>query len=353
MKKNFTNDFEVVVHIGLEKTGTTSIQQTLSANSASLAACGVYFDTFFSSSAPGSAGNSVGLVLAAQSSQRRAWRRGSPWHAESSFEAYEYLGPSGSLCSSSPLKKIIFSAEHLSSQLTEISEIRKLADFLRSLSSQVKVISYVRRPDLFINSLINEFVKAGGTFNLSRQDDLVQKVIDGGKARFCNTLLNYIDVFGVENVILRRFDKGYLHNEDVVDDFFRTCGITAALHNRPKLANSSYSREALYVYSLLTDVFSVTGSPTVKAAKREVLKHGKGRANFITREQSEKLLRSLEPQAAQLEAIIGREIYDRSCADLPIKRTLPRVEEILRLARLPLIQSELEVFFGFHSVDEL
>lgn len=323
---------EVVVHIGLEKTGTTSIQQTLKANSAGLARIGVHFDCHFASSAPGSSGNSVGLVLAAQTPQRRRWRDNSRWQARTSFRDYAYEGalPFDSV------RKIVFSAEHLSSQLTEPEEIARLADFLRGLGQRVTVLAYVRRPDQFVHSLTNEYVKAGGTFTLSRQEDILKRIVAGGKVNFARTLLHYVEVFGPENVLIRRFDRALLHKGDVVDDFFAALGLTGGLVQRPKMANSSQSREALYLHSLLTDMARSAGaSAEIRTAQRALLRHGKGSAHFLTRAEAQTLMGALEPETRALEQAMGLALYDRDLSQLPERREPIRPAELHRLAQIP------------------
>lgn len=333
-----SDEREVVVHIGLEKTGTTSIQQTLKANSASLARIGIHFDCHFASSAPGSSGNSVGLVLAAQTPQRQRWRDNSRWQAHASFQDYAYGGP----LPFDAVRKIVFSAEHLSSQLTEPDEIARLATFLRTLGERVTILAYVRRPDQFVHSLTNEYIKAGGTFTLSRQEDILKRIVAGGKVHFARTLLSYVEVFGKDNVRIKRFDRKLLHNGDVVDDFFAELGMSRALTTRLKVANSSQSREALYLHSLLTDMGRSAGySSEIKTAQRVLLKHGKGSANFLTRAEAQELMRSLEPETRALESAVGFTLYDRDYSQFPKRRVPIRVEELHRLAQIPEVELAL------------
>lgn len=332
---------EVVVHIGLEKTGTTSIQQTLKANSASLAKIGTHFDCHFASNAPGSSGNSVGLVLAAQTQKRRRWRTNSQWNVRDSFKDYVYDG----LASYNEVTKIVFSAEHLSSQLTETDEIERLAAFLRGLSEKVTIIAYVRRPDQFVHSLTNEYIKAGGTFTLSRQGDILEKIVAGGKINFARVLLRYIEVFGRENVRIRRFDRKLLRNGDVVDDFFAALDISEALTKRPKTANSSHSREALYLHSVLTDIGRNAGyPPEIREAQRMLLKVGKGSANFLIRAEAEKLMERMDPETRALENVLGFALYDRDFSQLPDKREPVQTEELHRLAQIPEVKSALKKY---------
>lgn len=332
---------EAVVHIGLEKTGTTSIQQALKVNSASLAEIGTHFDCHFASSAPGSSGNSVGLVLAAQTQERRRWRSNSQWHVRDSFQEYAYEG----LVPHAKVTKIVFSAEHLSSQLTETDEIERLSDFLRSLAEKVTILAYVRRPDQFVHSLTNEYIKAGGTFTLSRQDDILEKIVAGGKINFARVLMKYVEIFGRDNIYIKRFDRKFLRNGDVVDDFFATLDISQALTKRPNEANSSQSREALYLYSVLTDIGrNLENSLEIKKAQRVLLKLGKGSANFLTRTEAQKLMEHLEPETRALESVLGFALYSRDFSQLPEKRESIRFGELHRLAQIPEVAVALKKY---------
>lgn len=150
----------LILHIGIEKTGTTTIQEFLHLNRDLLPNNGVYF--------PKSIGVRNHRPLASWclpdnrddiylrmnnltgSHERKAWKVAFIENFEMELNS---LKPE--------IKQVIISSEHFCSLLNKPSEIETLKGMLDKWFSNIKVIVYLRRQDLLAVSLFNTAMKAG------------------------------------------------------------------------------------------------------------------------------------------------------------------------------------------------
>ncbi len=141
--------------------------------------------------------------------------------------------------SSSTLETIIMSAEAL--PLVDKAGIQRLKDFLDPLFDEIRVIGYVRPPVSFKISIFQEMVKGGR----SKLD--LEKI----KLNYRHKFEKFDQVFGRENVILRKFDPASFAHGCTVSDFFATIGLAPPNRSSIKRANESMSQGAcgiLYAY---------------------------------------------------------------------------------------------------------
>lgn len=134
-------------------------------------------------------------------------------------------------------RTIILSAE-MASVLDE-SGVIAMRDFLAARCDEVKVLGYVRAPFGFKNSIFQEQVKHGkGSLRLAGP---------GYRSRF----EKYDRAFGPENVMLRVFDPSTFPGRCVVSDFCEQIGVSKIDSSKVQRVNESLCREAcgmLYAY---------------------------------------------------------------------------------------------------------
>ncbi len=221
------------LHIGMHKTGTTSLQSTL---------------------------KKIG--------GRPAWKyiciggslhMNTPFHAMFATDPFKYhwfakqgISPEdlrekgarlrerlAAAISQTRRQTIIMSAEAL--PLIDADGIARLKDFLDPLFDEVRVIGYVRPPVSFKISIFQEMVKGGrGKFEI---DDI--------RCNYRRKFEKFDKVFGRENVVLRKFDPGSFADGCTVSDFFAAVGLKAPDRAKIVRANESLSRAAcgiLYAY---------------------------------------------------------------------------------------------------------
>lgn len=246
---------KVLLHIGSEKTGTTSIQHWAAANRGPLAARGILYPA-----APGGrAGarpepNHVGLALAVSERARRPDLLGMLGLPDAAAAAAfgrrmerrlaEEIGAAG--CGT-----LLLSNEHLSSRLrdeAEVAALRALVERAAGKAVEWHVVLYHRRQDEMIQGIHAMRVLHGAAepFRLAaRANDprLDPRAILG----------HYVRVFGEAAVTVRVFDRARLVGGDVVADLFSLLHVDPrdAGFAQPPRANVSLGGAALELLRLL------------------------------------------------------------------------------------------------------
>jgi hypothetical protein len=238
---------EIFLHIGTEKTGTTSIQLFLDANHQTLNSLGFGY--------PKSLGGARQILLPAyaRGSARRAGKGferlasaklgGNVFHGER-MRIAETLAEE--LAAYDPhIKKVILSSEYLHSRLQDPEELSRIEDLLAPLAHRVTVVAYVRRQDRVARSLASTYAKG---------DD--QRAYEVFRPVNPDNLPRYFDYFRLfeeyqkfvqpDKILVRVFDKRLWKNNDLISDFLSTIGIPSdADFTRLPQANSSLSPKAI------------------------------------------------------------------------------------------------------------
>ena len=152
---------KALIHIGTEKTGTTSIQDFLHINRQALIQHGVAY-----LKSPGLTNHrklpifcmrddrvddyviELGIV---NKEARMRWKR------EFKKELHDELD-----CLSSKISSVIISSEHFHSRLCYESEVRALKEMLQKHFSEIRIIVYLRRQDKLAVSSYSTYCKCGG-----------------------------------------------------------------------------------------------------------------------------------------------------------------------------------------------
>lgn len=299
----------VLLHIGSEKTGTTSIQHWAAANRAALAARGILYPA-----APGERPdprpdpNHVGLALAVSERARRPdllGMLGLPDAAAAGAFAARMERRLAEEIAASGCGTLLLSNEHLSSRLREEHEVAALRALLERAVGAVgewRVVLYHRRQDEMIQSLHAMAVLHGATqpFRLAaRANDarLDPRPILGHYAR----------VFGEEAVMVRAFDRARLVRGDAVADLLSLLGVDAAdaAFAQPPRANVSLGGAALELLRLL--------NAHVPAPRRGARSPARAALVAALRKLPPEPRTALAPRA-ELDAFLAR--YDEANAEI-------------------------------------
>ena len=206
------------LHIGCEKTASTSIQSFLFSNRDKLAERCVCFPQ---SPSPR---NHVKLASYAQRDDQFGSLRiqtrifnSSDLKAFRSAFAREFL----SELQEASLNDVIVSSELFSSYLLEIDEVERLRDLLAEHTSSIKVVVYLRRQDRFLLSTYSTAIKAGATHLLQiPSQGVIERRYDYEK------LLNrWAEVFGESNMIVRTYENGIRAPGGIIADFLACTGL--------------------------------------------------------------------------------------------------------------------------------
>lgn len=147
---------KIILHIGSEKTGTTYLQNLLSANRDILLKSGIYYPEIgFSKTAHFS------LVAALHEVDHGIPLEFAPQDKTYTIES-EWMPLINELNSQKKAHTVILSAEHFSSRLRQ-KGLEKLKEILSQLNGyEISIIYYARSEDDFFESWYSTFIKAGG-----------------------------------------------------------------------------------------------------------------------------------------------------------------------------------------------
>lgn len=112
---------------------------------------------------------------------------------------------------------IIFSSEHFHSRLTKQEEIRRLKEILMNFGiTEIKVIVYLRNPAEIANSLYSTSIKSG---NICKAPPLPTDPYYSNLCSHKQTILKFQSVFGDETIIPKLYEKKELKDGSIIMDF--------------------------------------------------------------------------------------------------------------------------------------
>jgi hypothetical protein len=227
------------LHIGTEKTGTTSIQKFFRSNRELLRRRGVLYPV-----TPGNE-NHTGLTVAALELARHGPLRKirgihSPEEARK-FRA-DFVDQLAGEFQVGEFHTVVMSGEHCSSRLLDDGEVQWLKDFLSRHFEQIKIVVYIRRQDDYLLSTYSTAVKSGATVPLQIPgEETIENRYDHWRL-----ISRWARIFGRENIICRKYEKSALRSGDVVEDFLFAAGLESGPdYVRPDNVNESLDAEML------------------------------------------------------------------------------------------------------------
>jgi len=270
------NDTEMTVylHIGLEKTGTTSIQEFLRLNRGPLLERGTLY--------PVSCGEltSQDFVVAMYS----GWRNDDATIVRGLRDEVDFAAFRDRVLSSlrkeideSGCRSIVLSSEHFQSRLSELAEIRQLHRQVESLGwTNLKVIVYLRRPASLAESLFSTAIRNGFTYAVPPGP------IEYGTRVFFHreTVELWSEVFGKENLILRVYEQKEFFQGDLVADFCQQINLTATDFPRVDSYNSALSRTGLHLLKMLNETIPVLRDGQINVHRGNLVQYIDRHFNF-------------------------------------------------------------------------
>ncbi len=222
----------IYLHIGTGKTGTTSIQTFLEANTTALRERGIVVPT--------SAGrrNHRRLTMHALNDDvidnlRRGKRLLEPAQIHA-FRAQFEKDLRAEAATWGPDETIVFTSEQMTRlrRPGELERLRNLLDF----GHDIKIIVYFRRQDEYYVSEYSQEIKGGKTKPMKIDGEIVNPAI----YNYDVFLSNWARVFPRENIIVRPYERCQLKDGDVVADFMQILGVDdLSPYERPAVVNQS------------------------------------------------------------------------------------------------------------------
>ena len=228
------------LHIGTEKTGSTSIQAFLKINKPLLGEQGIgvpselgtemhfilqlmanddnYTDSF-----------TMNLELSNNAEERMALKQN--WEERFIQEIQE-----------STHQTWIISCETLQSRLRKTEEIARLKTILKKVFQEINIVLYLRDPISLYISRMTEQAKAAIKVELVNPE-LLRNQFD--IANHKRTIQLWENSMGKGQMIVRLFEKSSMINGNVIDDFIEACDLPHCNYTCPKAHNQSLSKAGL------------------------------------------------------------------------------------------------------------
>jgi hypothetical protein len=248
------------LHIGVPKTGTSSIQETFFRNIETLKQHGIsYFPYMANHSAP----------MAWLFSHTRDQQYGTLKKRLSSSEL-ESLRKEVSEALKSFLRDTRFQSKIISAEgvtsftKEEVESLRKYID--AATYCQTKVIAYVRNYYELLASQVQERVRNGAVLH-----EIEAEILAGGGFPICGPRIRkFQQAFGRENVIIRVLDRRLSREGDVIADFCDTIGAPEVFDALSKVrVNMSISAESVRLISKYNELFPVVLNNAYNQARSE------------------------------------------------------------------------------------
>ena len=222
-----TKQKTIFIHIGSPKTGSTSIQRSLSGKARLLKKHGYYYlqDSWY---------YSIALMKISSDDINSLDKEKSNYQKRIANVAANRL--------------IISSEVFLVGLNTAFSDVSQMVKKLHYMVGDynVKIIVYLRRQDTFIESSYGESICAG---NSREFKEFCSISIDIYGLDWYRLLTLYAEYFGKENIIVRPYEKEQLKDGTVVTDFFSLLGIPfeSIKQEANEYVNRSYNRSSLEI----------------------------------------------------------------------------------------------------------
>ena len=220
----------LILHIGIEKTGTTSIQKFLEINYFDLKKQGI---TCPKSLCYSNSFNHRWAALIAYNAGRNDdnTKKVFSSKAERSFKVKQKLNEFRNEFNSQPSNTWIISSEHLQSRLKTKDEIKKLRNIFSDLFDEIKILVYIRDPLEIAISWWSTRIKSEALLSqLPKPDNrYIQHLCNHKK-----TILQWGSIFKIENIIVGFYKEKDNSKEDIIFDFCKKLNIDISSLKIPK-----------------------------------------------------------------------------------------------------------------------
>ena len=226
-----------VIHIGMPKTGSTSIQISLS-NFKNDKFCYPKLDPLGNHSFP------LAYIFMNYEEFIKVFNLFVKEKKENFLEKQKfYLNQLRKACENDSSSLFILSGEAICKYFE--NNLKYIKNFFKKYFFEIKIIAYIREPYSYISSSFQEYIK---NFCVALKD------LNTIYFQY-QTFQKFFEVFGEKNVILKKFDSLKFPDGCVVKDFCQTLGI-AIEEKRIVRANASLPKEAVNLIYILRKYFS-------------------------------------------------------------------------------------------------
>jgi len=244
-----------IIHIGIEKTGTSAVQEYLRTNSSNLLKCGILYPT-----CAGVDRSSQWEFVAAIHDK--------PWTqdigraleindktAQTKFADALTAKLDQEANRSPDANTLVISSEHFHSRVSTPDMVERLKAYLSRWTDQFEIVVYFRRQDEVAVSFQSTRLKSG----VQLTDEQLRGSALGPASYYSYDRLfaNWCGAFGSFAMRPRLFEKDRLKGGDIVEDFCATAGLPKPKRRSTRI-NLSLDRKGFHFLQALNQVFPVT-----------------------------------------------------------------------------------------------
>jgi len=226
---NYMKKRKLILHIGTEKTGTSSIQSFLYENKKLLAKKGYHF---IQSLGIRNNRDLPSMFMNDEHFDDYYIERGIS-SIEGKQKLFEQKSQSLKLelaGLSDSIHTVIISSEHFHSRVKSLDKILELKSYLDAFFDEFKVISYIREQTQLIVSLYSTILKSGGVVELSEYASTNCKP-NNDYFNYDLFLSKWQEAFGLQSMCVRLFDRNSFHKKSLLLDFLKSTHIEATSLN--------------------------------------------------------------------------------------------------------------------------
>lgn len=276
-----------IIHIGTEKTGTSSIQQFLEHNRRSLAQEGVFYPHL------GKGGSQWELVAVAHP---QAWKdAGLSCHLGikgpedlSIYKAQLTVDLDNQFSAVARCDKLVVSSEHFHSRLQNAKTIARLKDFLDRWCASYQIVVYFRRQDRVAVSLNSTRVKSGATNPEAGLPATIDKI--PRYYHYDKIFNDWANVFARDAITPVIYKDNRNSADWLLKNFCSTAGISfdgkANVHNH----NPSLNEPGLRILAAINRILDEAGDENSNLHRRLAVgilsDRYRGKHFFVTRKQA-------------------------------------------------------------------
>lgn len=312
----------IYLHVGMHKTGTTSIQRTLFRNRRKLRRHGIHYLSISENH------STTVFPLFAQEPHKYFVnvRDGFDTPEKAARKNAKVAAALNAELSAIGSGRVVMSGEDI--LLLPRDRVAMLAEKLAPFADGVRVIVYVREPYGATSSAFQEVLRAGYPW---------EKVVEALPFPRYSLIENFVSVFGRDRVDIRVFDRAAFAGHDVLRDFFAAVGADpgAVDEIRRYDVNESLSSEAVLILRALNALYPlVNKAPHPDRAPNidDVLGGITGRPFRLPAAIVEAARPQIERELDALHRITGRQLFS---PDVPASDNVPdwNEEAVRALAR--------------------